>query len=365
MLYYIFYPLREYFFGFNVFRYITFRAAGAAVTALILSVWLGPWVIRKMRELEIGSPVRRDWFPLYDQHKGKEGTPTMGGVLIILTVLFSSILWANILNPFVLLVLLSLVWLGAIGFIDDYMKVTKKSSRGMTARVKFAGQVLLALSIGSYLLTNAATAPYAGEVSIPFYKHPLITNLGVFYIVFLFFVIVGSSNAVNLTDGLDGLAIGCVIIAAFAYAVMSYVGGHVTFARYLQIRYIPNSGELAVCCASIVGAGLGFLWYNAYPAEIFMGDTGSLALGGAIGLVAVLIKKELALLLVGGVFVMEAASVILQVASFKLTGKRIFLISPLHHHFQMKGWSETKVTVRFWILAIIFALIALGSLKLQ
>jgi len=365
MLYYIFYPLKEYFFGFNVFRYITFRAAGAAVTALILSIWLGPWVIRKMRELEIGNPVRRDWFPLYDQHKGKEGTPTMGGVLIILTVLFSSILWANIFNPFVQLVLLSLVWLGTIGFIDDYMKVTKKSSRGMTARVKFAGQVVLALSIGAYLLTHAATAPYAGELSIPFYKHPIITNLGVFYILFLFFVIVGSSNAVNLTDGLDGLAIGCVIIAAFAYAVMSYVSGHVTFARYLQIRYIPNSGELAVCCASIVGAGLGFLWYNAYPAEIFMGDTGSLALGGAVGLVAVLIKKELALLLVGGVFVMEAASVILQVASFKLTGKRIFLISPLHHHFQMKGWSETKVTVRFWILAIIFALIALGSLKLQ
>lgn len=365
MLYYIFYPLHDYYFGFNVFKYITFRATAAAVTAMLLSIWLGPWVIRKMHELEIGHPVRRDWFPLYAQHKSKEGTPTMGGVLIVLAVLLSSLLWANLMNRFVLLLMGSLVWLGAIGFVDDYLKVRRKSASGMTARVKFLGQVALGLFVGAFLLSDPATAGYAGEVSVPFYKQPLVANLGMFYILFALLVLVGSSNAVNLTDGLDGLAIGCVVIAALVYAILSYVSGHIAFARYLQIRYIPGSGELAVCCASIVGAGLGFLWYNAHPADIFMGDTGSLALGGAVGLVAILIKKELVLLLVGGVFVMEAASVILQVASFKLTGKRIFLMSPLHHHFQLKGWSETKVTVRFWILALIFALVALGSLKLQ
>lgn len=365
MLYYLLYPMREYFFGFNVFRYITFRAAAAAVTAMILSIALGPWVIRKMHELELGQRVRRDWFPLYSQHKSKEGTPTMGGVLIILAVLVSSLLWADVLNRFVLLVLFALVWLGAIGFIDDYLKVRRKDVHGMRAKVKFAGQVILGLFIGAYLLAHPATAPYAGEVSIPFYKHPLAADLGLFYIIFAVLVIVGSSNAVNLTDGLDGLAIGCVVIAALVYAVLSYVSGHAVFARYLGVRYIPHSGELAVCCASIAGAGLGFLWYNAHPADIFMGDTGSLALGGAVGLVAILIKKEIALLLVGGIFVMEALSVIMQVASFKLTGRRIFLMAPLHHHFEMKGWSETKVTVRFWILALIFALVGLGALKLQ
>jgi len=365
MLYYLLYPLREYFFGFNVFRYITFRAAAAAVTAMILSIALGPWVIRKMHELELGQRVRRDWFPLYSQHKSKEGTPTMGGMLIILAVLASCLLWADILNHFVLLVMCALVWLGTLGFMDDYLKVRRKDAHGMRAKVKFAGQVILGLSIGAYLLAHPATARYAGEVSVPFYKHPLVANLGLFYIVFAVLVIVGSSNAVNLTDGLDGLAIGCVIIAALVYSVLSYVSGHSVFAHYLGIRYVPRSGELAVCCASIVGAGLGFLWYNAHPADIFMGDTGSLALGGAVGLVAILIKKEIALLLVGGVFVMEALSVILQVASFKLTGRRIFLMTPLHHHFEMKGWSETKVTVRFWIIALIFALVGLGALKLQ
>ncbi len=365
MLYYLLYPLREYFFGFNVFRYITFRATAAAATAMILSIAIGPWVIRKMHELEVGQRVRRDWFPLYSQHKRKEGTPTMGGVLIIIAVLVSCILWADICNRFVLLVLFTLVWLGALGFIDDYIKVKHKDVRGMRAKVKFAGQVVLGLFIGAILLAHPETSRYAGEVSIPFYKHPIVADLGLFYIIFAVLVIVGSSNAVNLTDGLDGLAIGCVVSAALVYSILSYVSGHAQFAHYLGIRYIPHSGELAVCCASIVGAGLGFLWYNAYPADIFMGDTGSLALGGVVGLVAILIKKELALLLVGGVFVMEALSVILQVASFKLTGRRIFLMSPLHHHFEMKGWSETKVTVRFWILALIFALIGLGALKLQ
>jgi len=365
MLYYLLYPLREYFFGFNVFKYITFRAAAAAVTAMILSIALGPWVIRKMHELEVGQRVRRDWFPLYSQHKSKEGTPTMGGVLIILTVLASSLLWADVCNRFVLLALFALVWLGVLGFVDDYLKVKRKDVHGLGAKVKFAGQIILGLFIGALLLAHPATERYAGEVSVPFYKHPLVANLGLFYIVFAILVIVGSSNAVNLTDGLDGLAIGCVVIAALAYSVLSYVSGHAVFAHYLGIRYIPRSGELAVFCAGIAGAGLGFLWYNAHPADIFMGDTGALALGGVVGLVAILIKKEIALLLVGGVFVLEALSVILQVASFKLTGRRIFLMAPLHHHFEMKGWSETKVTVRFWIIALIFALIGLGALKLQ
>jgi phospho-N-acetylmuramoyl-pentapeptide-transferase len=365
MLYYILYPLRDLFFGFNVVRYITFRASAAAVTALLLSIALGPWLIRRLHELEIGGRVRREWFPLYRQHRSKDGTPTMGGVLIILTVMLATILWADILNRYVLLVMFTLLWLGAIGFIDDYLKVSAQNTHGMRAKVKFAGQVGLGLLIGTYLLIHPVTRQYAGEVTVPFYKHPVVADLGAFYLLFALIVLVGCSNAVNLTDGLDGLAIGCVVIAALAYAVMSYVSGHAAFARYLQIRFIPGSGELAVCCAAIVGAGLGFLWYNAYPADIFMGDTGSLALGGVIGLIAILIKKEISLLLVGGVFVMEAFSVILQVASFKLTGKRIFLMAPLHHHFEMKGWSETKVTVRFWIIAIIFALVGLGALKLQ
>ncbi|MEI6633173.1 MAG: phospho-N-acetylmuramoyl-pentapeptide-transferase [Chlamydiota bacterium] len=365
MLYYILYPLRGYFFGFNVVRYITFRAAAAAVTSMLISIAIGPWVIRKMHELEIGQPVRRDWFPLFAQHKDKEGTPTMGGALIILSVLVSCALWADILNRFILLALFTLIWLGGVGFMDDYLKVTKKSVRGLGAGRKFAGQIVLGVFIGFYLLYHPATSPYAAEISVPFYKNPIVADLGIYYIVFALLVLVGSSNAVNLTDGLDGLAIGCVVSAALVYAVMSYVTGHAQFASYLQIRHIPGSGELTVFCASVVGAGLGFLWYNAHPADIFMGDTGSLALGGVVGLVAILIKRELALLLVGGVFVMEAASVILQVASFKLTGKRIFRMSPLHHHFEMKGWSETKVVVRFWILALIFGLIGLGALKLQ
>jgi len=318
-----------------------------------------------LRRLEVGGRERRDWFPLAGRHEGKEGTPTMGGVLIILAVMLSMLLWADVLNRYVILVMVTLLWLGGIGFIDDYLKVSKRDPRGMRAKVKLAGQAALGLLVGTYLLAHPATRDYAGEVVVPFYKHPLAANLGAFYLLFALIVLVGCSNAVNLTDGLDGLAIGCVVVAALAYAVMSYVSGHAAFARYLQIRFIPGSGELAVCCAGIVGAGLGFLWYNAHPAEIFMGDTGSLALGGAVGLIAILIKKELALLLVGGVFVIEALSVILQVASFKLTGKRLFLMSPLHHHFEMKGWSETKVTVRFWIIALIFALIGLGALKLQ
>jgi phospho-N-acetylmuramoyl-pentapeptide-transferase len=365
MLYYILYPLRERFFGFNVIRYITFRSVAAAVTAMVLSIAIGPWVIRKLHELEIGQPVRRDWFPLFAQHKDKEGTPTMGGALIILAVLVSCALWADILNRFVLLALFALIWLGGIGFLDDYLKVARHSPRGLGARRKLAGQVVLGLFVGFYLLHHPATAPYAAEISVPFLKAPVVSDLGLVYIVFALLVLAGSSNAVNLTDGLDGLAIGCVVSAALVYAVMSYVSGHAQFASYLQIRHIPGSGELAVFCAAIVGAGLGFLWYNAHPADVFMGDTGSLALGGAVGIVAILIKRELALLLVGGVFVMEAASVMLQVASFKLTGRRIFRMSPIHHHFEMKGWSETKVVVRFWILALVFGLIGLGALKLQ
>ncbi|MCM8781843.1 MAG: phospho-N-acetylmuramoyl-pentapeptide-transferase [Candidatus Omnitrophica bacterium] len=361
MLYHLLYPLREIWFGFNVFKYITFRAACGAVTAFLLSIILGPYVIRKLSALKIGEQVRKgqEVAQLLSFHKSKEGTPTMGGLLLLLAIVLSTCLWADIFNKYIFLVLRSTVWLGAIGLIDDGIKMRKKQSLGLRPLVKLRWQMLLGLLIGTFLYLDPQ---FSTVIEVPFFKN-LIVDFGIFYIIFVSLVIIGSSNAVNLTDGLDGLAIGTMIMIAFTYTGMSYIAGHFRFSNYLNIFYVSGSGELAVFCATLIGACLGFLWFNSYPATVFMGDTGSLALGGAIGTVAVFIKKELLLLLVGGIYVVEALSVILQIISFKIRKKRIFLMSPLHHHFQLKGWPENKITVRFWIIGVILALLGLATLK--
>ena len=364
MLYYLLYPLREYFFVFNVFKYITFRVAFSSITAFLVTVVFAPPIIRKLEKLKIGEVVRRKECPdLYDQHKEKEGTPTMGGILILLGVFLSTILWADIKNSFVLLALLITGWLGIVGFLDDYKKLTSSESqkRGLSKKTKLLSQIIAGVIVGVFLYNH----PKASSIlEMPFLKD-LAIELGIFYIPFVILVITASSNAVNLTDGLDGLAIGCITLAAVAYTGMSYVAGHFNFAEYLGIYHLTEAGELSVFCAAIAGAGLGFLWFNSFPASIFMGDTGALALGGAIGTVAVFIKKEIVLLLVGGIFVAEAFSVLLQIVSYRSTGKRIFKIAPLHHHFEMCGWAEPKVTVRFWIIAIILVLLSFATLKLR
>jgi phospho-N-acetylmuramoyl-pentapeptide-transferase len=363
MFYQLFYPLREIFFGFNIFRYITFRAAMASVSAFLICIIFGPWLIKKLAQLKVGETIiEQEICPqLHSLHREKKGIPTMGGVLIILAIIVSTVLWARWDNKYILLALFSVLWLGIIGFLDDYMKFITKRSKGITKTAKLLGQAILALVIALFAFYD----PEIGRIlDVPFLKD-LIVNLGFLYILFVVLVIVGSSNAVNLTDGLDGLAPGCITMVAVTYGIFSYITGHVKFSSYLQIIYVPGSGELSVFCASIVGATLGFLWFNAHPAEIFMGDTGSLALGGALGVVAVLIKKELLLLLAGGIFVAECVSVILQVGSFRLRKKRIFLVAPLHHHFQLRGLSEAKVTVRFWIISAILALLALATLKIR
>jgi len=363
MLYNLLYPLSKIWFGFNIFRYITFRAVMAALTAFCISIIAGPWVIKKLAFLKIGENVRdkKEVGALYALHEKKKGTPTMGGVLIVGSILVSTALWSDMTNKFTLVALFSTVWLGAVGFIDDYIKLVKKRSKGMAVTAKLLGQISLGLAVGVYLYFSRDGF---AVLEIPFLKK-IVLNLSVFYIFFVTLVIVGSSNAVNLTDGLDGLAIGCVSMAALAYSILSYIAGNIILSKYLLVSYVPGSGELAVFCASIIGAGLGFLWYNCHPAEVFMGDTGSLALGGALGIVAVMIKKELLLFIVGGIFVFEALSVIIQVISFKTTSRRVFLMSPLHHHFQLKGWSESKVIVRFWIVAIMLALFTLATLKIR
>ncbi|MFH0771821.1 MAG: phospho-N-acetylmuramoyl-pentapeptide-transferase [Candidatus Omnitrophota bacterium] len=362
MFYHLLYPLRDLFFGFNVFKYITFRAAGAVITSFLICVLAGPFLIRKLREFKIGQVVRKEEaIGIYEMHKNKSGTPTMGGLLIVASIIISTILWADLANKYILLSVLSITWLCIVGFVDDYIKLARNRSKGLTARSKFFGQIMLGLFIGLYIYFD----PQIGKnLDVPFLKNAVI-NLGMFYVVFSAFVIVGSSNAMNLTDGLDGLAIGCASIAALAYTALAYIAGNSKISDYLNVAHIQGTGELTIFCASILGASMGFLWFNSHPAEVFMGDCGSLALGGAIGVVATFIKKELLLILVGGVFVAEALSVILQVASFKLFRKRIFLMAPFHHHFQMKGWSETKVVVRFWIIAAILALFSLSTLKLR
>jgi phospho-N-acetylmuramoyl-pentapeptide-transferase len=362
MLYYLFYSLHDIVSVFNVFRYITFRASMAALTAFLISLICGPTVINLIKRLQIGEKVvKQDSLTLDKMHEKKIGTPTMGGILILIAMLGSIFLWADISNRLIILASLSTLWLGLTGLIDDYLKQIKKKSKGLTAATKFSSQIILGLILGAILF---AGGEYPASVDVPFLKDVTL-HLGIFYILFVVLVITGASNAVNLTDGLDGLAIGCVVMAAIAFSVLSYVSGNIRFSHYLLIPYIPGSGELVVFCASILGAALGFLWFNCHPAAIFMGDVGSLALGGALGTVAVLIKKELLLVIVGGIFVLEALSVIIQVASFRLTGKRIFKIAPLHHHFEFLGWHENKVIVRFWIVSALFALLTLVTLKIR
>ncbi len=362
MLYYLLYQLRDVFVGFGVFRYITFRTAFAALTALLISLILGPWLIERMRHIKLGQYIREEG---PKSHQVKAGTPTMGGILINVAIIIPTILWADIRNPYIWIVLFVTFAYAVIGFVDDYRKLAKKRNLGLTTAEKFGAQfavaLLAALAI-AYLpmLKNN----YSTSITFPFLKDVAL-NLGLLYIPFVMVVLVGASNAVNLTDGLDGLAIGSALVAAVTYTVLTYAAGHARIADYLRIAWVPQTGELAVFCGAMVGASLGFLWFNAHPAEIFMGDVGSLALGGAIGCLAVMIKQELLLVLVGGLFVVEALSVILQVASFKITGRRIFKMSPLHHHFELSGWKETKVVVRFWIIAVIFAMVALATLKLR
>ncbi|RJP74439.1 MAG: phospho-N-acetylmuramoyl-pentapeptide-transferase [Candidatus Abyssobacteria bacterium SURF_17] len=352
--------------AFNIFTYITFRSALAAMTSLALSVLLGPWVIRKLKELKIGQQIRKEYVDdLHKIHQYKAGTPTMGGLLIIIAVVIATALWANLQNRLVVITLLCMCWLGFVGFLDDYIKMRKKRSLGLTARFKLLSQIALGLALGVYLYYYPVNEQYGTKLEILFFKDTYL-SLGLLYIPFVILVIVGASNAVNLTDGLDGLAIGSVIMASLAYTGMAYLVGRSDFARYLFVTHVVGAGELTIFMAALAGAGLGFLWYNAYPAEVFMGDTGSLALGGVLGTVAVLIKQELLLVLVGGLFVLEAASVIIQVLSYRLRGgKRVFKMAPLHHHFELLGWSETKVTVRFWIIAAMFALLSLSTLKVR
>jgi phospho-N-acetylmuramoyl-pentapeptide-transferase len=351
----------------NVFSYITFRAICAGITAFLISVVFGNFVIRKLISLKFGQPIRTaaEVHKLHELHGAKKGTPTMGGILLIGSIVISTLLWAKPENPFVWLVLFSAVFLGAIGFYDDWLKVTKKSSDGISSRLKFVLQCLLAGIFTLYFLTNPKLSATAQQLFIPFLKEPLLLGMGVLTFIFYLLVIVGTSNAVNLTDGLDGLATGCTATVAATYAVLVYVAGNIKTATYLQVPFVPYAGELAVVCVALLGACLGFLWWNAHPARVFMGDTGSLAIGGMLGAVAICCKQELLLVIVGGVFVMEAMSVILQVASFKTTGRRIFKMSPIHHHFELSGWKENTVIVRFWILSVLFALLGLATLKLR
>ncbi len=361
MLYELLYPLREQFFAFNVFKYITFRAAYATVTAFLLAFLLGPWMIGKLRDWGAVKRVRVEG---PSTHQTKTGTPTMGGLLILAGIVIPTLLWADLGSQQVRIALLVTLWLGAIGFLDDYLQVVRKQPKGLVGRAKLAGQISLGILVGAILLISPERADFATQTTVPFLKDRVL-DLGYFYIPFVVLVITGASNAVNLTDGLDGLAIGVTAFAAMAFAGLAYVSGHARFSEYLQIPYLPDAGELTVFCGAILGAALGFLWYNAPPADVFMGDTGSLALGGALGVVAILLKMEFILAIVGGLFVAEAMSVILQVASFRMTGKRIFRMAPLHHHFELMGWPETKVVVRFWIVAGILALLSLSTLKLR
>ncbi len=347
--------------AFNVFSYITLRTMLAALTALVISFVVGPAMIRKLTAYKIGQSVRDDG---PQTHLIKAGTPTMGGALILVSIMITTLLWADLSNHYIWIVLLTTLGFGIIGWIDDYRKVVHRNSKGLSASVKFFWQSVIACCVAVYLVTTAEL-PEQTDMIVPFFKEVAIP-LGISgFVVLTYLVIVGTSNAVNLTDGLDGLAIMPTVMISGALAIFAYVTGHVVFAKYLGIPYIPNAGELAVFCGALAGAGLAFLWFNTYPAEVFMGDVGALALGAALGVVTVIVRQEIVLVIMGGVFVMEALSVMLQVASFKLFGKRIFRMAPLHHHFELKGWQENQVVVRFWILTIILVLVGLSTLKLR
>ena len=363
MLYYLLPPLSDVFGVLNVTRYITFRTAAASLTALFISLVFGPWLIRKLRDFQIGQIIRQEG---PQSHRAKAGTPTMGGLLILAAAIVPTLLWADLANPYIWIAVLSTLGFGAVGFADDYLKIVRRSHHGLIPRYKMGLQVVIALGVGAALLVLAQQDPplYNTRLIFPFFKN-LIPDLGWWYLPFAAFVLVAWTNAVNLTDGLDGLAISTFAVSAAALTALAYVTGHAVLANYLLLVRFAPVGELTIFCGALVGASLGFLWYNSYPAEIFMGDVGSLALGGALGTVGILIKQELLLPIVGGIFVLEAASVVIQVGSFKLTGKRVFKMSPIHHHFELIGWSEPKIISRFLILAVIFALFSLTSLKLR
>ncbi len=360
MLYHLLYPLHTEISAFNVFRYVTFRTACAALTALVISFVLGPWLIRKLRQFQIGERIRHDG---PEAHKAKAGTPTMGGLMILAAVIIPTLLWADLTSNFVWVALATTAAYGVIGFADDYLKASRKS-HGLSVRSKMVLQIVVAIGVGLVLVELSKQGSYSTELLFPFLKE-LRPDISWLYIPFAVLVIVGASNAVNFTDGLDGLAIGSVLIAAAAFTLLTYLTGHAQFSAYLDLVHFPQVWELTIFCGAMVGASLGFLWFNSYPAEVFMGDVGSLALGGAIGTVALLIKQELLLVLVGGLFVVEALSVIIQITYFKVTGKRFFRMAPLHHHFELMGWKEPTIIIRFWILAIIFALASLTTLKLR
>jgi phospho-N-acetylmuramoyl-pentapeptide-transferase len=361
MLYYLLPPLSTYVGALNVTRYITFRTAAASITALGISLIVGPWLIAKLRDFQIGQVIRQEG---PQSHRAKAGTPTMGGLLILTAALIPTLLWADLSNPYIWIAIFSTSGFGLVGFLDDYLKIVRRSHHGLIPRYKLLGQFLVAAVVGVALLLLASKNLYNTRLIFPFFKN-LIPDLGYGYVLFAIMVLVFSSNAVNLTDGLDGLAISTFAVSAATYTALSYVTGHAVLASYLLLVRFQPAGELTVFCGALVGASLGFLWFNSYPAEIFMGDVGSLALGGALATVAILIKQELLLPIVGGVFVLEALSVIIQVISFKTTGKRVFKMSPLHHHFELLGWSEPKVIFRFLIVAVIFALLSLTTLKLR
>ncbi len=361
MLYHLLYPLARYFGGFNVFRYITFRAAYAAITALLLSFLLGPWLIRRLRRTGARELIRED---VPSWHKRKGDTPTMGGVLLISATVLPTLLWADLANVQIQLASVVVLGLGLVGFIDDYLKTFKRKEVGLRGRYKILGTIAVGALLGGVIAGTSLYGDLSTKTTLPFLKNVLVP-LGILYVPFVIIVITGSSNAANLADGLDGLAIGLSIPPAAAFGALAYVSGHVKFAHYLNIPYLRGAGELTIFCSAFVGAALGFLWYNSHPAEIFMGDTGSLAVGGAIGAVAVLIKREVLLVVVGGVFVAEALSVIIQVLAYKSYGRRVFRMAPLHHHFEMAGMAESKVVIRFWIVGILLALLTLSTVKLQ
>lgn len=361
MLYYLFLELTGYVSGLNLFRYITTRAVAAAITALLISLVFGPLFIRLLNRFQVREKIRQEG---PESHQAKAGTPTMGGILILISILVPTLLWADLANRYIQLMLMVTIWMGAIGFMDDFLKAKKGQSSGLVGRKKLAGQIGCGLLFGLLLYFYPPSGEFSTYTNIPFFKNHIL-KLGIVYVPFIILVITGTSNAVNLSDGLDGLAIGLAAFCFIAFAGLTYVSGRTDFSTYLAIEHLPGSGELAIYCAAVIGASMGFLWFNATPAEVFMGDTGALALGGALGALAILIKQELLLVIVGGVFVAETLSVILQVGSYRLRGKRIFKMAPLHHHFELKGWAESKVVIRFWIAGAICALITLSTLKIR
>ncbi len=367
MLYHLLYPLRDVFSPFNIFQYITFRSAAAAILALLFTFLIGPWIIRLLHKLQIGEEIRHDG---PESHQAKRGTPTMGGLMIIGSVLIPTLLLTNLTNVYIQIVLISLVWMGIIGFLDDYLKVVKKMKKGLVAKYKLVGQILLGVVVSFWIFNHPSFADFSSTTNVPFFKN-LQLDFGLFYPLAIILVITGTSNAVNLTDGLDGLAAGLLAICFSVFAAIAYISGRVDFSSYLNIMYLPGAGELTIFTAAMTGACIGYLWFNASPAEVFMGDVGSLSTGAALGTLAVLLKKELLLFIIGGVFVWEAVSVMLQVTYFRFSkkkhgeGKRLFKMAPIHHHFELKGWPESKVVVRFWIIGLLLALFSLTTFKIR